>query len=134
MGPTHDLLTSPSSDAFKFLKLTGTNYASWGHMKSALQSKHLWLIVSGDEDCPLEADPAGMDVEKQLMRKERLNWKQRDQVAMGNLKEVCENSQLPFIKKDTVTSAQEMWEELKSVYQMSLSKVSVHYLFKELYT
>jgi gag-polypeptide of LTR copia-type len=134
MSPASDLLGS-SSDAFKFPKLTGMNYQSWsGHMKSALQSKYLWLIVTGDEDCPPDASTTATDAEKRVIRKEKLEWKLRDQAAMGNMKGACENSQLPFIEKDTVTSAKEMWEELKKVHQTSLSKINVHYLFEELYT
>ena len=52
MSPASNLLSSESSDSFKFPKLNGSNYASWvSHMKSALQSKYLWLIVTGDEEC-----------------------------------------------------------------------------------
>ena len=133
MSPAHDLLDSPS-EAFKFLKLNGLNYSSWiGHMKSALQSKYLWLIVNGDEDCPLEADLTASDAERQLVWKERLNWKLCDQMAMGNIKRACESLQLPFIKRDMVTTSKEMWEELKKVHQTSLSKINIHYLFEELY-
>jgi hypothetical protein len=135
MGPASNLLESSSSDAFKFSKLNGMNYATWsGHMKSALQSKYLWLIVTGNEDCPPEVGAAASETERRLGRKEQLDWKLRDQVAMGNIKGACETSQIPFIEKDTVTTSKEMWEELKRVHQTSLSKINVHYLFEELYT
>ena len=132
MSPASDLLNS-SSDAFKFAKLNGTNYPSWvGHMKAALQSKYLWLIITGDESCPPEAAPTASDAEMRAIRKERLEWMLRDQAAMGNIKGACEESQLPFI--ETVTTSKEMWEELKKVHQTSLSRINVHYLFEELYT
>ena len=135
MSPASDLLTSPSTDAFKFPKLNGTNYASWsGHMKSALQSKYLWLIVTGEEDCPPEAAADAKDTEKRTARKEKLEWKLRDQAAMGNMKGACENSQLPFVERESITSAKAMWNELKKIHQTSLSKINVHYMFEELYT
>jgi len=134
MGPASDSLTS-MSDAFKFPKLNGSNYASWsGHMKSALQSKFLWLVVTGDEDCPPEADAKATDAEKRSAKKDRLEWMLRDQAAMGNIKGACENSQLPFIEKATIVTSQLMWEELKKVHQTNLSKINVHYMFEELYT
>jgi len=115
MSPVSGLLGSGSSEAFKFEKLNGSNYQSWaGHMKSALQSKFLWLIVTGDEECPPDADPSLKDAEKRTAKRDRLEWMLRDQAAMGNIKGACENSQLPFLEKDTVTSAKEMWEELKN--------------------
>jgi len=135
MSPASNLLESSSSDAFKFSKLNGMNYAMWsGHMKSALQSKYLWLIVTGDEDCPPEVGADASETERRLGRKERLDWKLRDQAAMGNIKGACETSQIPFIEKDMVTTSKEMWEELKKVHQTSLSKINIHYLFEELYT
>jgi hypothetical protein len=135
MSPVSSLLGSGSLDAFKFEKLDGSNYPSWsGHMKSALQSKFLWLIITGDEDCPPEADPTAKDPEVWAAKRDRLEWKLRDQAAMGNIKSVCENSQLPFLEKGTVTSAKDMWEELKKVHQTNLSKINLHYLFEELYT
>src|SRR5262245_11811175 len=131
MGPASDLLTSPSNDAFKFPKLNGTNYSSWsGYMKSALQSKYLWLIVTGDEDRPPDAAADAKDTEKRTVRKERLEWKLRDQAAMGNIKGACENSQLPFVERETITSAKAMWNELKKIHQTSLSKINVHYIFR----
>jgi hypothetical protein len=53
---------------------------------------------------------------------------------MGNIKGVCEDSQLPFIEKPSVTTAKEMWDELKKLHQTNLSKINVHYLFEDLYT
>jgi hypothetical protein len=135
MSPVSNLLGSGSSDVFKFEKLNGSNYSSWsGHMKSALQSRYLWLIVTGDEDCPPEADSSAKEAEQRTAKRDRLEWMLRDQAAMGNIKGACENSQLPFLEKETVTSAKLMWEELKKVHQTNLSKINVHYLFEELYT
>jgi hypothetical protein len=119
----------------KFEKLNGSNYQSWaGHMKSALQSKFLWLIVTGDEECPPEADPILKDADKRTAKGDRLEWMLQDQAAMGNIKGARENSQLPFLEKDAVTSAKEMWEELKKVRQTNMSKINAPYLFKEPYT
>ena len=55
MGPASLLGMSSlsGSDAFKFSKLTGTNFTEWNElMKAALQARYLWLVVSGDETCP----------------------------------------------------------------------------------
>ena len=135
MGPASKLLSFSSSDAFKFPKLTGSNYVSWsGNMKSALQSKYLWLIVTGDKDCLPEPNAAATASEKWTTKKEHLEWLLQDQAMMGNIKGACEGSQIPFVEKDSITMSQKMWEELKKVHQTSLSKVNVHYLFKELYT
>jgi len=41
------------SDTLYFPKLNGSNYDSWAtNMKSALQSRFLWLYVNGEEDMP----------------------------------------------------------------------------------
>ena len=65
MSPGSDLLGGGMSDAFKFPKLNGSNYSSWsGHMKSALQSKFLWLIVTGEEEQVPEAPRDAKDSEK----------------------------------------------------------------------
>ena len=53
---------------------------------------------------------------------------------MGNIKGACEDTQLPFIKKDSITTAKTMWDELKKVHQTSLLKINMHYLFEDLYT
>jgi hypothetical protein len=110
MDPASNLLESSLSNAFKSSKLNSMNYATWsGHMKSALQSKYLWLVVTSDEDCPPEVGAAVSETERCLGWKERLDWKLRDQAAMGNLKGACEMLQILFIEKDTVTTSKEMW-------------------------
>jgi len=41
------------SDTLHFPKLNGSNYDSWTtSMKSALQSRFLWLYVNDEEDMP----------------------------------------------------------------------------------
>jgi hypothetical protein len=86
-----------------------------------------------DEDCPPEATIDAKDMEKWAARKERLEWKLQDQVAMGNIKGACKNSQLPFVERSSITSAMEMWKELEKIHQTSLSKINIHYMFEELY-
>ena len=91
LGPAADFLGAnslSSSDAFKFPKLTGSNFAEWEEpMKAALQARYLWLVVSGDETCP--AKPAATlpkettAAEWKAEKKEYLDWCQRDQAAMG---------------------------------------------------
>src|SRR6202021_973023 len=135
MSPAGDLLSMSPSDSFKFPKLTGTNYASWcGDMKSAPQAKYLWLIVTGDEDCPPDPTTGADAAAKSALKKENLEWKLRDQAAQGNIKSACENTQLPYITKSSITTAKEMWDELKKVHETNLSRINVHYLFEELYT
>jgi hypothetical protein len=41
-------------------------------MKSALQSKYLWLVVTGDEECPPNASTGANDREVRAVRKEQL--------------------------------------------------------------
>ena len=94
---------------------------------------YLWLIVTGDEDCPPEATSTD-DAVRKAAKKERLDWKLRDQAAQGNIKSACENTQLPYITKSSITMAKEMWDELKKVHETNLSQINVHYLFEELYT
>ncbi|KIN96809.1 hypothetical protein M404DRAFT_162274 [Pisolithus tinctorius Marx 270] len=71
--------TSTSADSFCFTKLSGSNYAEWAvNMKSALQSKYLWLITDGRELCPSEppkVQPLTMTAtEFRAVRKEYLDW------------------------------------------------------------
>jgi len=52
MGPTLEANIN-MSDTLHFPKLNGSNYDSWTtSMKSALQSRFLWLYVNGEEDMP----------------------------------------------------------------------------------
>ena len=127
MSPVSDLLKmsgSTSSEAFKFPKLNGTNYPSWqGDMKSALQAKYLWMIVTGDEECPPEPDPQLKAAELKAAKKERLEWLLRDQAAQGTIKNACENTQLPYLAKSTITTSENMWDELKRVHETNLSRI-----------
>jgi len=52
MGPISESNIN-MSNTFHFPKLNGSNYDSWAaNMKSALQSRFLWLYVNGKEDMP----------------------------------------------------------------------------------
>src|SRR5436853_2126137 len=67
---------SVSQDAFKFPKLNGQNYAIWSiHMQSLLQSRFLWLVVKGTEECPptLSANEAA--------KRNYLDWVSRDEAT-----------------------------------------------------
>jgi hypothetical protein len=66
-------------------------------------SATLWLIIASDKDCPAEAKAAATETERHLAWKEQLDWKLRDQVAMGNIKGACKTSQIPFIDRDNIS-------------------------------
>ena len=128
---------SPTSEAFIFAKLKGTNYSTWAdHMQSALQAKYLWLIVKGTETCP-PAPPAikpatTTATEYKTERNEHLDWLLRDEATQGIMKGACEDSQLPHVKDST--SARDMWNTLKKVHFTNNARINVHYYFKDLYT
>lgn len=76
----------------------------------------LWLIVSGVETVPPKAEESSMSLsEFRLVRKEWLEWMQRDQAAQGSIKGACEDLQLPYVVD--WKSLQEMWARLKKVHQ-----------------
>jgi len=56
MGPACKPLKASSLstlDSFRFLKLSGLNYAIWcQHMQATLQACYLWLVVNGDDELP----------------------------------------------------------------------------------
>jgi len=53
MGPALEANIN-MSDTLYFSKLNSSNYDSWTtSMKSALQSRFLWLYVNGEEDMPI---------------------------------------------------------------------------------
>jgi hypothetical protein len=66
-------------------------------MQAELQSRYLWLIVSGREHCP--AQPADVKpqsllvAEWKLEKKEYLDWLLRDEAAQGLMKGAAESSQ-----------------------------------------
>jgi len=100
-------------------------------MQSALQSKYLWMIVTGDEECPPDPDPNMKGAELKAAKKDRLEWLLRDHAAQGTIKNACENMQLPYLEKPMITTSKEMWDELRRVHKTNLN---VHYLFEDLYT
>ncbi len=144
MGPGRALsepgLSSSGSshEAFKFPKLTGENYATWcQHMQAALQSRYLWLIVTGDENQP---EKPGAEPPKEAAalatwksdKKEWLDWSLRDQAAQGLMKGAAEPSQWPHVAK--ATTSQTMWDTWKKLYVTNQQTLNVHYYFEELYT
>jgi len=137
MSPDSDLLNmSSSSESFKFPKLGGSNYPAWSvHMQSVLQSRERWLIVTGDEEAlekPNSASVLHTTAQLKTMKKEWLEWLSKDQVAMGYMKGACEDSQLPYVVR--CQTLKDMWEQLKTVHQMSQSRINIHYFFEDLYT
>ncbi len=141
MGPGR-ALSEPSSgsshEAFKFPKLTGENYATWcQHMQAALQSRYLWLIVTGDESQPDKPDAESPKEAAALAtwksdKKEWLDWSLRDQAAQGLMKGAAEPSQWPHVAK--ATTSQTMWDTWKKLYVTNQQTLNVHYYFEELYT
>jgi len=128
---------SNTSQAFTFAKLNGANYATWAdHMQAALQSKYLWLIVKGSETRPAEPLATRPTATSQKDYKEEkrdyLDWSLRDEAAQGNIKNACEDSQLPHIKD--ATSAKHMWDTLKKIHITNHARINAHYAFEDLYT
>jgi hypothetical protein len=105
-------------------------------IKAALQSKYLWLIVSGDESQPPKPSDSlsekGNAVEWKAEWKEYLDWMQRDQAAMGLMKGAMESSQLPHVHNSK--SAKDMWDGLKKVHVTNQQSINVHYHFASLFT
>lgn len=139
MSPASDLVTmssSTSSDSFRFARLTGANYTEWAtNMKSALQSKYLWLVTDGREPCPSEPPkerPTKMSlVEWKAEKKEYLNWQLRNEAAQGFMKSAAEPSQWPHVNE--CKTAKEMWDTWKKLHVDNQQKINVHYFFEELY-
>lgn len=75
MGPD---LSSGTSEAFKFPKLNGSNYAEWRtYCQSTLQCRRLWLIVTGDEEQPSKPAAtvtARQEAEHAATKKEWITW------------------------------------------------------------
>ena len=115
MGPVDGPMAQSESNAFKFPKLNGENYSLWDeHMQAALQSRFLWLIVSGMETCPaLPTGAAAATAEGKLEKKEHLNWLLCDQAAQRLMKGATESSQWPHISK--ATTAMQMWNTWRDV-------------------
>lgn len=137
MSPNSNPLTmstSTYSEAFKFLKLNGSNFPSWClHMQSSLQAKMYWLIVDGTEMKPDLPNVQTMSPsEFRMAKKDWLDWMQQDQAAMGCIKGACEDSQLPFIIG--CKSSSETWSKLMDIHKNSQNQINVHYWFEELYT
>ena len=140
MGPgsgSVEMSTSPT-EAFKFAKLNGENYALWfQHMQSSLQARYLWLIVTGDEPCPEKhsdtqpTEPTALTTWK-ATKKEWLDWSLRDQAAQGLMKGAAEPSQWPHIAQ--TKTAKEMWDAWKKMYVTNQQHINVHYYFEDLYT
>lgn len=125
------------SDAFKFAKLSGLNYAEWAvQMQAALQSRYLWLLVTGVEACPAQpADQKPKDqseADYKQEKKEWLEWKLRDQAAQGLMKSAAESSQWPHVAE--CITAKDMWEKWKKIHVTNQQAINVHYFFEELYT
>jgi hypothetical protein len=105
--------SSDKSHAFKYQKLNGQNYTIWAeHMQAVLQSRYLWLIISGREPCP---EVLG-DTKPQLMmvaewkqeKKEYMDWLLRDKAAQGFMKGAVESSQ--WLHITSAKMLKEMWD------------------------
>jgi len=63
------------SDTLHFPKLNGSNYNSWAtSMKSALQSRFLWLYVNGEEDMSTVVKSTLLSTDK--TSKDYKSWKE----------------------------------------------------------
>ncbi|THG97430.1 hypothetical protein EW026_g4574 [Hermanssonia centrifuga] len=105
-------------------------------MKAALQARYLWMLVSGDETCPLKPDVKKPDTataaEWKAEKKEYLDWQQQDQTAIGLMKGAVESLQMLHICNCVTSKA--MWDILKKVHVTSHQIVNIHYWFEDLYT
>jgi len=74
MGPALEANIN-MSNAFHFPKLNGSNYNSWtASIKSALQSRFLWLYVNGKEDMPTVVKSTPPSADK--TSKDYKSWKE----------------------------------------------------------
>src|ERR1700730_13800561 len=137
MRPGNGQLDSTAMDAFRFPKLNGQNYANWSvHMKSVLQAKYLWLVVTGTETCPerpadLSPDSAPSDEDRTRLR-EHLDWVTRDGAAQGLMRSATDETQWPHVTR--CETSKEMWDVWKQVHQTNQQLIKIHYFFEELYT
>ena len=101
------------SEAFKFPKLNRSNYAEWHtYCQSTLQSWHLWLIVTGDEEKPSKPAAiaaAGQEAKHAAAKKEWITWMKDDQATMGLMK-----------KATSVKEVWDTWEKIHSKDQLLL--------------
>src|SRR6266446_5284205 len=66
------------------------------------------------------------------MKKEYLNWLQKDQAAQGLMKGASDPTQWPHVSKAATLKG--MWEAWRKLYVMNQQPLNVHYWFEDLYT
>ena len=136
MGPADRL--GSSSEAFKFPKLNGENYGEWKtHMKAALQTKYLWIIVSGAHKAPPQpSENQPTKAEELILWKEEskayLEWLQNDEAAQGLMRGASELSQWPHVAN--AKTLKEVWDSWEKVHDTNQHVVNVHYYFEDLFT
>src|ERR1700731_4473985 len=124
-------------DTFRFPKLNSQNYTNWSvHMKSILQAKYLWLVVTGTKTCPerpadLSPESALSDEDCTRLRK-YLDSVTRDGVAQGLMCSMTDERQWPHITH--CETSKDMWDVWKQVHQTNQQSINIHYFFEELYT
>ena len=105
-------------------------------MQSSLQSKYLWLVVTGMETCP--AEPPAMkpkdqpEADYKTEKKDYLDWNMRDQAAQGLMKSAADETQWPHVTN--CKTSKDMWDTWKKIHVTNQQSINIHYYFEELYT
>ena len=121
MGPALEANIN-MSDTLHFPKLNGSNYNSWAtSMKSALQSRFLWLYVNGEEDMSTVVKSTPSSADKTL--KDYKSWKEdreqyktqlrMDSVAMGLLNGSIDSTQSGHVAN--LSTSKEIWDTLHQI-------------------
>jgi hypothetical protein len=105
-------------------------------MKSVLQAKYLWLVVTGTEACPARpTDPspetAPSDDDRTKLH-EYLDWVTRDGAAQGLMRSATDETQWPHVT--SCETSKDMWDVWKQIHQTNQQSINIHYFFEELYT
>ena len=129
------------SDTLYFPKLNGSNYDSWAtNMKSALQSRFLWLYVNGEEDMPTvvkstlpSADRTSTEYQSWKKDREQYKtWLRMDSAAIELL-----NGSINFTQSDHVANLSTSKEIQDTLYQINVKdqqSLNVYALVKEIWS
>jgi len=129
------------SDTFHFPKLNGSNYNSWAaSMKSALQSRFLWLYVNGEEDMPTvvkstppSADKTSKDYKSWKEDREQYKtWLRMNSAAMGLLNGSIDSTQSGYIAN--LSTSKEIWDTLHQINVKDRQSLNVYALVEEIWS
>ena len=140
MGPALEANIN-MSDTLHFPKLNGSNYNSWAaSMKSALQSRFLWLYVNGEEDMPTvvkstppSADKTSKDYKSWKEDREQYKtWLRMDSAAMGLLNGSIDSTQSGHVAN--LSTSKEIWDTLHQINVKDRQSLNVYALVEEIWS